>query len=108
MTQKYRYRWPAILGVALAIWFFLGMTLWSAFADGIKNAAIYSVDRSVCGLYVNQDWINQELTNGMTENGIDAETAINRAIVVGQQLQEAFGEEKYKNVVAYCASRRAR
>ncbi len=101
---KYRYRW-ALIGVTAAMW---AGIVYAVKADGIKNAAIYSVDRSVCGLYVNQDWINQELTNGMTENGIDAETAINRAIVVGQQLQEAFGEEKYKNVVAYCASRRAK
>lgn len=105
MTQKYRYRWPAILTVALAIWFVLFMA-WTAFAGGIEEAAVYGVDRQLCKLIVPQEWVNEAIVRGSVERNVPLSQGFNLTVDQAVILKRAV--EETGRVTEYCYMRQAK
>lgn len=105
MTQKYRYRWPAILTVALAIWFVLFMA-WTVFAGGIEEAAVYGVDRQLCKLTVPQEWVNNAIVRGSVERNISLKDGFDLTVDQAVILKRAV--EETGRVTEYCYMRQAK
>lgn len=102
---KYRYRWPIIIGVSVAMW---AGIVYAVKADGLHDAIVYGVDRTVCGLQVPQEWINKSLEDAAIENDWSAEQAVDTAVNKIVEAQDFIAKKKYSEVRDYCASRRAK
>lgn len=101
--EKYRYRWPIIIGVSSLMW---AGIVYAVKADGIDEASIYANDRAVCNLYVDQNWINEALIRGSIENNITIKQAYDLAAERGTVLNSAIiGTGR---VGEYCERRRAK
>lgn len=74
-------------------------------AGGIENAGIYGVDRTYCGLYVDQNWINQELRIGAKEHNVSVAQALSLSADKMLELQDYLNKLPLERVVSYCASR---
>lgn len=103
--EKYRYRWPINIGVSLLMW--AGIVC-AVKANGLENAIVYGVDRTVCGLYVPQEWINEALATAAVENDWSAEQTVDTAVNKIVAAQDFIAKKKASEVAAYCQSRRAR
>jgi len=74
------------------------------YADGIKDAAILAIDKTLCGFNVPQTLIDSSIVQGMREYGINYDQAILAAGYVGQDLENRIIA---KNVpTQYCEARR--
>lgn len=102
---KYRCRWPAVLAIALAIWFIIGLVAWKAFAGGLENAAALALDRNLCGMQVDQKKIELQLIIGAKERNISIEDAINVAASASISAKEFMMTQPMNEVLAYCAKR---
>lgn len=103
--EKYRYRWPIIIGVSLLMW---AGIVYAVKADGIKEAAIYNMDQSICGLKIGDDWIVNAITRATTEYNIDAKTAVEAYTQATEELKQVIYNKPYKDVLEYCRARTAR
>lgn len=101
---KYRYRWPITIGVSFAMW---AGIVYAVKADGIKEAAVYNIDQNICGLKIGDTWIVDSLYRATREYSIDAKTVVEAYTQATNELMNAIQERPYREVVAYCASRRA-
>lgn len=102
---KYRSRWPITIGVSIAIW---AGIIYAAKADGIKEAAIYNMDQSICGLKVGDDWIVNAIDKATREYNIDAKTAVEAYTIATEEMKTVIYNKPYKEVLAYCMARTAR
>lgn len=100
---KYRYRWPIIIGISIAMW---AGIVYAVKANGLEDAIVYGVDRTVCRLQVPQEWINQSLARAAIENDWSVEQTVDIAVRKIVDTQEFIAKKKASEVVAYCASRR--
>lgn len=73
------------------------------YADGIKDAAVLAVDKTLCGLTVPQPYIDASIVQGMRENNLTYEQAIYAAAVIGTEL-ENYARSTGKTM-PYCAAR---
>lgn len=103
---KYRYRWPITIGVSIAMWAGIGI-IYAVKANGLEDAIVYGVDRTVCGLTVPQEWINKSLATAAIENNWSVEQTIDTAVSKIVDAQNYIAKKKASEVVSYCASRRA-
>ncbi len=103
--KKHWYKWPVIIITGVAV---LALSSRFVFANGLENAIVYGVDRTVCGLYVPQEWINEALATAAVENDWSAEQTIDTAINKIVAAQDFIAKKKASEVAAYCQSRRAK
>lgn len=77
----------------------------SANAGGVENAAIYGIDRTYCGLYVDQNWINMELKIGAKEHNVSVAQALSLSADKMIELQNYLNNVPVSRLVEYCAGR---
>lgn len=100
--EKYRYRWPFIIGVSLLMW---AGIVYAVKADGIRDAAIYIVDSRTCALRIDPRYIELALVTAMRERNMDLDTAASAAKIAGDELQAAIEAQPFYQVIAYCRTR---
>jgi|SRR6478609_1832319 len=71
--------------------------------DGIQQAAIYSVDKAECRLYVPDEWIKRALASAMIQYNLTLEQAIEQAGSLGTAIQMNVRESGLAG--QYCARR---
>lgn len=103
--KKHWYKWPVIIITGVAV---LALSSRYVFADGIKEAAIYNMDQSICGLKIGDDWIVNAITKATTEYNIDSKTAVEAYTQATEELKQVIYNKPYKDVLAYCMARTAR
>jgi hypothetical protein len=71
--------------------------------DGIQQAAVYSVDKAECRLYVPDEWIKRSLASAMIQYNLTLEQAIEQAGSLGTAIQMNVRESGLAG--QYCARR---
>jgi len=99
---KYRYRWPIIIGVTVAMW---AGIIYAVKADGLDNAAVLAIDRIECGIDVPQLKIDTQIVMTAKENGLDAKQAVDVIAAKVVEIQKFLRTKSYEEVLTYCAKR---
>lgn len=75
-----------------------------SYADGLSNAAIYTVDRLVCNLYVPQSDVDANIVQGMRDRNLTYPQAISAAVDLSVQLSARIDRDQARG--KWCEFRR--
>jgi len=103
--KRYTYKWIILIGIAASAWI---VSIYAAKANGLEDATIYGIDRTVCGLQVNQDWINNALATAAVENKWTFEKTVDMAAQSIIDVQSYIDSMPAAKAVEYCKTRTAR